>query len=535
MLGKTIATAFFALAALFAASLPAAAYSASQAEALSDPSHADPYTFPNVKPCCGAKPDPCANGKCRSVAPRPRPCWERPSGCRRAVRKPSRCYGDDCGDRPRRSVASLHVRCDGGGDVRTIQEAIDLVQDGDGTVYVYGGFPGGTCRESLRITGSVTLIGVGEGPMRQRPDLETPPGPCVVVAGSRARARIVDLNINAAAGPSCIEVNGGTLRLEGVNVNASASGAGVVVRSGWFTAAPTGSAQTWILAGGPAVMAQGSDVVIGGSVLQTAGAFSYTPFVAMVPPGGYAPNVPGYPPLRFFADLDAPYGGGAPPPSNPWPDPNAPAIPPAPAQPVNNWPQPAAPQTIYPQPAYAQPAYGQPVYATPAPGAYPAPVLNPAPAPFAGTPVLVLEESQGVIQNADIRGGTTGVAAIISSSRSGRDVRISNSRIVSQSGVTGILAVASGGWSGMPSRLVVDQNTQVSGFETGIDLSRVSVAMNALGIAAGTTGVQADEFANGTIYSPRVAAGRRCFRFGGDGFSGDRPGRLAVANSTCTE
>jgi hypothetical protein len=231
--------------------------------------------------------------------------------------------------------------------------------------------------------------------------------------------------------------------------------------------------------------------------------------------------------LRFIDDPDAAYGGGALPPSNPWPDPNAPAAPPQPVQPVNGWPAPVSPRP----PVYTPP---QPGYPT-TPGGYPTPVLNPQPAPFTGTPVLVLEESQGVIQNSDIRGGTAGVATVLSSSRSGRDVRISNSRIVSESGSTGVLAVASGGWSGMASRLLIDQNTEITGFDTGIDLYRVGIAANGIAITAGSTGVRADEFAFGTIYGARVAAGRRCFRIGGDGFSGDRPGRLSVSYSTCTE
>lgn len=535
MLGKTLAIAALALAAAFAASLPAAAYSASQVEALSDPSHSDPYTFPNVKPCCGAKPDPCANGRCRpATPPRVRPCWERPTGCKRPVRtvrpRPERCRGENCYDRRPARQMTLDYRCDGGGDTRTLQEAIDMVQDGDGQIYVYGGFPGGVCRESIRITGSVTLIGVGEGPNRQRPDLETPPGPCITVTGSRARARIVDMNINAGAGASCIDVNGGTLRLEGVNVNAAASGAAVVVRSGWFTAVPSGSSRTWILGGGPAVMAQSSDVVIGGSLLQTAGAFAYTPFAALPPPGGYAPTSPGYPPLRYIDDPDAPYGGGRLPESNTWPGAPAPHSPVP--QPVNGWPQ-GAPQPVYTGPGYPQSAYPVPAY--PAPAYASAPSLNPQPAPFSGTPVLVLEESQGVVRESELRGGSMGVAAVISSSRSGRDVRISNSRIRSEAGATGITAVASGGWTGLPSRLIVDQNTEIEGFDTGIDLIRAGVALNGFGIKAGNTGIRADAFANGTIYGARVLASGRCYRIEGDSYSGDRPGRLSVSASSCSD
>jgi hypothetical protein len=427
--------------------------------------------------------------------------------------------------------ATVDYRCGGGGDARTLQEAVDMVQDGDGQVYVYGGFPGGACRESVRITGSVTLIGVGEGPNRQRPDLEAPPGACVVVSGSRARARIVDMNIVSGAGQSCIEVNGGTLRLEGVNLNAAASGAAVVVRSGWFTAVPSGSARTWIIGGGTAVMAQSSDVVIAGSLLQTAGAFAYTPFAAIPPPGGYAPYTPGYPPLRFIDDPDAPYGGGRMPESNPWPG----AAPPSHSSPapVNRWPD-GTPPAGYPRPVYSQPAYTGPAY--PTPPSYPAaPTLNPQPAPFSGTPVLVLEESQGVVRDSELRGGSTGIAAVISSSRTGRDVRISNTRILSEGGTVGVLAVGSGGWTGLPSRLIVDQNTEIAGFDTGIDLYRIGVAFNGLGVNAGSTGIRADAFASGTVYAPRVAARGRCFRVDGDGFSGDRPGRLSVSAASCSD
>jgi hypothetical protein len=540
MLGKFLTIATLAALSVLAAATPANAYSASQAEAMTDPSHRDPYTFPNVKPCCGAKPDPCANGRCRVVTPRPKPCWERASGCSRPVRRTKprpawRCRGEDCDDRPVYRE-TLHVRCDGGGDTRTLQEAINMVQDGEGQIYVYGGFPGGTCRENLRITGSVTLIGVGEGPNRQRPDLETPAGPCITVSGSRARARIVDMNITSAGGPSCIEVNGGTLRLEGVNVNASAAGAAVVVRSGWFSAVPSGSARTWIIGGGAAVMAQASDIVVGGSILQTAGAFAYTPFSALPPHGGYAPYQPGYPPLRFIDDPDAPYGGGRMPEANQWPGSPAPVTYPQPApQPVNTWPQ-GAPAPSYPQPVYPQPVYTGPAYAPPPVNAYaPAPMLNPQPAPFAGTPALVLDESQGIIRESEIRGGSIGIAAVISSSRTGRDVRVTNSRIRSEAGATGILAVASGGWSGMPSRLIVDQNTEIEGFDVGIDLYRTGVALNQFGVKAGSTGIRADGFAYGTITAPRVAASGRCFRFEGDGFSADRSGKLSVSYASCTD
>lgn len=530
MLGKIVAIVMLALAAFLAAAAPASAYSASQAEAMTDPSTADPYTFPKVKPCCGAKPDPCANGGCSVVKPRPRPCWERPSGCRPASRpvRPSRpCYGEGC-YRPSRPAETLHVRCDGGGDTRTLQEAIDLVQDGDGTVYVYGGFPGGTCRGSLRITGSVTLIGVGEGPNRQRPELESGPGPCLVVAGSRARARIVDMNIIAAGGPACIDISGGTLRLEGVNVNAAASGAAVIVRSGWFSAARSASTPgTWIFGGGPAVMAQSSDVLISDTRLQSAAAFAYAPFASVQPPGGYAPSGPGYPPIRYIDDPDAPYGGGRLPESNPWPGSDAPR--PAPPRPINTWPQ------ALPGPVYGQPVYGSP-YPPPSGNPYAvAPVLNPAPAPFSGTPVLVLDESQGLVQRSEILGGTTGVAAVISSSRTGRDLRIRDTLIKSERGATGLLAVASGGWSGLPSRVIVEGRTEVTGFDTGVSLNLVGATINSVSVTAGYTGISADKGAYGVIYAPRVSARGRCFRFDGDGFSGDRPGRLSVSAASCSD
>jgi hypothetical protein len=536
MMGRYIAIALLGLVGFMTAGAPAFAYSASQAEALTDPSSADPYTFPNVKPCCAAKPDPCANGRCRALPPRQRPCWERPSGCRssapprRRVVREREVIIEDREIREERRYPTrrltLDYRCDGGGETRTLQEAINIAQDGDGIVYVYAGFPGGQCREALRVTGSVTLIGVSDDPSSQRrPDLEPPPGPCITVSGPNASLRIENININSAGGPACIEISRGAVRLDGTNINAPGALAGVMVRSGRLTTAASSSARSAILGGGPAVIAQASDVLIRDTLLETSKAYAYTAAMSYAPAGGYPSYPIGYPPVRFLMDdPDAPYaGGGAV--SNPWPGSDQPSYPPPrPISPQNSWS--GSTGTLVPGPTYPATAIA------PYPGTS---RMIPAPKAFDGTPVLVLEESQALIQRARIQRGTTGIAAILSSNRTGRDVRIRDTLIDGSRGETGILAVGSPGWLGQSSRLVVEGATEIRGYNNGIDLLSVAANITGVTVAADDNGIRADKYAFGQVYGPRVTASGRCFRVDDDGFSGDKQGSLTFYATSCRD
>jgi hypothetical protein len=544
MMGRYIAIALLGLTGWFAAAVPGQAYSASQAEALTDPSSADPYTFPNVKPCCAAKPDPCANGRCRALPPRPRPCWERPTGCRAsAPRPPRRVYRDREiiieDERPSRGRRlTIDYRCDGGGETRSLQEAVELAQDGDGIVYVYAGFPGGQCREALRVTGSVTLIGVSDDPSSQRrPDLEPPPGPCITVSGPQASLRLENININSAGGPACIDISRGTVRLDGVNVNAPNALSGVMVRSGRLTVAASSAARSAILGGGPAVFAQASDILIRDTVLETSKAYSYTAAASYAPAGGYPAYAPGYPPVRFFmSDPDAPYAGGGVV-SNPWPGsepsypPPASYPPPHPVPPQNTWPSSSSSSRGTLTPGPVGPIYPQASPYLPAGAAR----MIPAPKAFDGTPVLVLEESQALIQRVRIQRGTTGVAAILSSNRTGRDVRIRDTLIDGSRGATGIVAAGSPGWLGQSSRLIIEGATEVRGYDVGLDLLSVGVSITGVTVGADDTGIRADKYAFGQVYGPRVTASGRCFRVDDDGFSGDKPGSLTFYATSCRD
>lgn len=146
------------LVSVFAAVEPAAAYSASQTEAQSDP-----YAFPNVDLCC--KPKPPAVPYC-SRYPNARRCV-----CKRDPQDPV-CYGydyNDDQDAPHGGWRrTLVVDCGaasypGSRVISSLQEAVDRARDG-ATILVRGGFPGGDCREHVHIEKSLTIVGQGSSP-----------------------------------------------------------------------------------------------------------------------------------------------------------------------------------------------------------------------------------------------------------------------------------------------------------------------------------------------------------------------------------
>jgi hypothetical protein len=122
---------------LFALPQPAMSYSASQAEAQTDPGN-DPYDFPGIQVCC--KPHHARHGKRRHGK--------------------GRGHGRDHGDE------SVFVDCGASpkddDDVFTnLQDAVDNV-DAGGVIRVRSAFPGNGCVGNVVITKSVTIIGVGE-------------------------------------------------------------------------------------------------------------------------------------------------------------------------------------------------------------------------------------------------------------------------------------------------------------------------------------------------------------------------------------
>lgn len=140
---------------VFAVVSPAGAYSASQTEAQSDP-----YAFPNVDLCCRPKP------------PRVPHCVRHPDApsciCRRDPENPV-CREPDDGfpggwPPPRRVVVDCGAQYYPDSRVFTsLQEAVDSVRPWT-TIVVRGGFPGGDCREHVRIDKSLSIEGDGNAP-----------------------------------------------------------------------------------------------------------------------------------------------------------------------------------------------------------------------------------------------------------------------------------------------------------------------------------------------------------------------------------
>lgn len=144
------------LVSIFAAVEPAAAYSAAQTEAQSDP-----YAFPNVDLCC--QPKPPAVPYC-SRYPNARRCV-----CKHNPHDPV-CYGYDdedegpTGDWRRTLVVDCGASSHPGARVlSSLQYAVDRARDG-ATILVRGGFPGGDCREHVHIEKSLTIVGQGNSP-----------------------------------------------------------------------------------------------------------------------------------------------------------------------------------------------------------------------------------------------------------------------------------------------------------------------------------------------------------------------------------
>ena len=128
----------------------AMSYSASQAEAQTDPSN-DPYDFPGIQVCCHP-PRPRGPAYCERSPDDPRCEGRRGRGRGRGH---GHGHGDDVVD----------VDCGAGPKARRVftnlQEAVEYVDDG-GLVRVHSAFPGGGCVGNVVINKSVTIVGVGE-------------------------------------------------------------------------------------------------------------------------------------------------------------------------------------------------------------------------------------------------------------------------------------------------------------------------------------------------------------------------------------
>jgi len=175
----------------------ALSYSASQAEAQTDPS-TDPYDFPGIEVCCRPH-HPRGPGYCERNPDDPR-CDDEGRGGRRHRRGHGGHGGGDavnvdCGARPgnRRVFTNL-------------QEAVDRVEDG-GLIRVHSAFPGGGCVGNIVITKSVTIVGVGEndgdavddpyrGPPRDGNPITAVVDGCISIWGpGRPRVTLRDLEI----------------------------------------------------------------------------------------------------------------------------------------------------------------------------------------------------------------------------------------------------------------------------------------------------------------------------------------------------
>ena len=151
----SLAVAFGALAltvGLLALPQRALSYSASQAEAQTDPSP-DPYSFPGIEICCRPHPDGHRGKR-----------WGR-----KGRHHGGRGRGGD-GDE------SVDVDCGAGPDAdvfTNLQQAVDAVEPG-GLIRVRSAFPGGGCVGNVVITKSLTIVGVGENSGNSSDDEDDP-------------------------------------------------------------------------------------------------------------------------------------------------------------------------------------------------------------------------------------------------------------------------------------------------------------------------------------------------------------------------
>jgi hypothetical protein len=492
--------AVLGLSAVFLAG-NAYAYSAAQGEAMSDPSAADPYTFPNIKPCCGVRPNPCAHGGCRP--PIRRTCHSRPRGCDR--------HHDDNGPYPGggqrpggHGPEVVTVTC-GGGYFRSIQDAVDFVREG-GTVNVQGGFPGPACQGPIVIRRSVNIVGAGDPYGQSRATVQSGGGMCVSVQGYGTVASLANLDLVADGGGACVQLNGGVLHLTNVSINAPHSYAGISVDQGLMSGRSLS-----VVAGGPALSANAASILIEGANLISVGERSgeNRPYREAGPrivhpapdydrgydnrekngfpngnPGGYPGGYPqGYP----GGDPDAPYNGGG--------------------------------QIVFVPMQGPPPSYGP----------------ENGPSHVRGGAVVDLDGSRADFRDVLVRGGRSGIAAILSGMYADRGVTLSGVRIESgeHRGGTGILAMSSGGY-GQPSALTVHPGTSIKGFKTGIDVRGALATIAGAIVDAKDTGIAADRYALGMAERNTISYGDECQCLDGSCGRGERSnGRFSFRGNSC--
>lgn len=463
----------------------ASAYSASQAEAQSDPT-TDPYTFPNIKLCCGIKAPvpqhPCSGPACARppVIVHPHPPVHKP---RPRIHRP-RHYPHHEGPAYHQpepvSLPPLHVGCGGyapvPGAFPSLQPAIHAAQAGQ-TIKIHGGFPGPNCFEHhpVVIAKAVRIVGATQGPNgSSRPVLEWAGGTCLSVQG-HASASIENVEIVTRGGGVCIEQAGGRLDLVGVQVNAPLTSAAIAVSQGLFA-----TQNTNVITGGMALAASNASVVLKGSTFTrqpARGIAAYVAPVAYVPEAAPPPATfqPVYAPGLGAIDPNAPYNGGG----------GGPAV----FVRAHGAPQ---PQSITPVQTFVRDDVD-------------------------GRAVVLLNASRAELGGVSIAGGPVGLQALMYGSNTDRPVTLNGVTVsANTSGKDAGIQVLSNGGYGYPSAFLGQAGVSVAGYRTGIEVRAAIAEILGSQISANRDGIVIDEHSFGRAEGNAISHDDDCICIGGD-------------------
>lgn len=458
----------------------AAAYSASQAEAQSDPT-TDPYTFPNIKLCCGIKAPvaqhPCSGPSC--VKP---PVIVQPPVRRHPPRVRRPHYPQDGGpiyDPTPIALPPLHVGCGGyapvPGAFPSLQPAINAAQPGQ-TIKVHGGFPGPNCFEhhAVVITKAVRIVGVTQGPNGgSRPALEWAGGTCLSVQGN-ASASIENVEILTRGAGVCLEQAGGRLDLVGVQVNAPLASAAIAVNQGLLA-----TQNTNVITGGMALAASNASVLLKGSSFTRQPARGIAAFVA---PVAYVPSAapptqfqPVYAPGPGAVDPNAPYNGGS-----------------------------GGPVVLLQSHSGPQP---HPI----------TPVQTFVREDVDGRAVVLLNASRAELNGVTIAGGPVGLQALMYGSNTDRPVILNGVNVsANTSGKDAGIQVLSNGGYGYPSAFLSQSGVTIAGYRTGIEVRAAIAEILGSQISAKRDGIVVDKHSFGRAEGNAIGHDDDCICIGDD-------------------
>ncbi|HAJ44965.1 MAG TPA: hypothetical protein DCL54_00095 [Alphaproteobacteria bacterium] len=336
---------------------------------------------------------------------------------------------------------------------------------------------------------------------------------------------ISNLDFQSEGGPACMLVENARLQLNNVRINAPRSAAGI---KGYD--ARVGAAGLWVFAGGPAVAASRTAVVLNNASIGTNGDVTFAPDAY-----GTEPSFRDAP-IRYLAeDPDAPYmGGGNPggyyPPASGYPVPGYPA----PGYPPNGYAQPGYPGT--PGPHDVPPPNGYPELPPPGAQIYPPDRAVPSVRPsFSGTPALFLDDSRADLTSVYVRGGSHGIAGFLSGAYPDRGITLRGVTITAASGSHGILAIQTGGF-GQASGVVTAGGVYIQGFKTGIELQGTNSRISGVVMRDVRKGLVTDAHTTGEASTNQIAYGDECRCIAGDCGRGDvTTARFRFRGNVCND